>query len=253
MAGRLWSRDELLVTFNLYCKLPFGKLHKGNPRIIDLADHLGRTPSAVAMKLTNLASLDPEITGTGRKGLRGSSKGDRAIFDEFYADTEALADASEEAWDRIVTGDQPTPMREQPAGASEVEQTIRARRVQRFFRDSLLINYERRCAVSQIAVPELLNASHIIPWAKDTQRRADPRNGILLCSVYDRAFDRGLMTFDDRLRVVLHHRLKDDKHPPMIARMFHTIEGQTMHAPQRAKPDPDALAYHREEIFAKAG
>jgi hypothetical protein len=57
--GRTWSRDELVVAMNLYCKLPFGQLHQRNPVIIALAEKLGRTPGSVAMKLCNLASLDP--------------------------------------------------------------------------------------------------------------------------------------------------------------------------------------------------
>jgi len=252
MTRRPWSRDELLVTFNLYCKLPFGKLHRGHPRIIDLADHLQRTPNAVAMKLVNLASLDPEIRESGRRGLPNASRADRAIFDEFYADSEALAAASEAAWERLVDGVSDVAPTES-AGPTEVERTIRARRVQRFFRESLLINYERRCAISEIGLPGLLNASHIIPWATDVKRRADPRNGILLCTVYDRAFDQGLITFDEKHRLILHDRLKADDHPAMIDRMFRSIEGAPLKLPKRAQPDPEALAYHRREVFAKAG
>ena len=57
-------------------------------------------------------------------------------------------------------------------------------------------------------VPELLNASHIIPWSKDIARRADPCNGIALNALYDRAFDRGLITFDESFRQVLCHAYK---------------------------------------------
>ena len=46
--------------------MPFGKMHSRNPEIIRYAKLIGRTPSALAMKLTNLASLDPEIRSTGR-------------------------------------------------------------------------------------------------------------------------------------------------------------------------------------------
>ena len=63
-----WSRDELLIAFGLYCQMPFGKMHSRNPDIIKVAEFVGRTPSALAMKLTNIASLDSEITSTGRKG-----------------------------------------------------------------------------------------------------------------------------------------------------------------------------------------
>jgi putative restriction endonuclease len=45
---RDWTRDELLVCFNFYCRTPFGKYHRNNPDIIRLAEALNRTPSAVA-------------------------------------------------------------------------------------------------------------------------------------------------------------------------------------------------------------
>ena len=55
------QEDELLLTLHLYCRTPFGKLHQTNPEIIKLAQIIGRTPSAVAMKACNFASLDPAL------------------------------------------------------------------------------------------------------------------------------------------------------------------------------------------------
>ncbi|MFN2475341.1 MAG: hypothetical protein ABR526_03250 [Chthoniobacterales bacterium] len=86
MKGRMWSRDELVVAMNLYCKLPFGQLHERNPVIIQLASKLHRTSGSVAMKLCNFASLDPVQQARGIKGLSGTSAGDRAIWDEFNRD-----------------------------------------------------------------------------------------------------------------------------------------------------------------------
>ena len=57
--GRRRSHDELAIAMNLYCRLPFGRLHQRNPIIIDVAKGLGRTPGSMAMKLCNLVSLDP--------------------------------------------------------------------------------------------------------------------------------------------------------------------------------------------------
>ncbi len=54
-----WTREHFLIALNLYCKLPFGKLHKGNKLIIEVAQKMGWTPSSLAMKLSNFASLDP--------------------------------------------------------------------------------------------------------------------------------------------------------------------------------------------------
>lgn len=75
----LWTREELILAFNLYCKLPFGKMHKGNPEIIHLASLIGRTNSSVALKLGNLASLDPSLQARGIKGAQNTSKLDKEI------------------------------------------------------------------------------------------------------------------------------------------------------------------------------
>ena len=63
-----WSSEQLNLAFHFYCQTPFGKLHSRNPQIIELAELIGRTPNALAMKLVNFASLDPSITSTGRAG-----------------------------------------------------------------------------------------------------------------------------------------------------------------------------------------
>ncbi len=63
-----WTRDQQLAVLRLYFRLPFGKLHRGNPEIVALAQALGRTPSSVSMKACNFASLDPSITLTTHLG-----------------------------------------------------------------------------------------------------------------------------------------------------------------------------------------
>ena len=64
-----WSRDELLVAFNAYCRIPFGRLNKSNSEIVKLSRMLGRTPSAVSMKLCNFASFDLWGYGLNRECL----------------------------------------------------------------------------------------------------------------------------------------------------------------------------------------
>ena len=73
-------------------------------------------------------------------------------------------------------------------------------------------------------MPGLLNASHIIPWNVNVERRADPRNGIALNALYDRAFDRGLITFDEGLRLVVSGRLKAKDGPVFQRQAFLEME-----------------------------
>ena len=246
-----WSRDELLVAFRLYCRTPFGKLHQHNPEIIELARTLGRTPSAVGMKACNFASLDPVQYARNIIALGNVSRSDRELWEAFQENPEAVAAEAEAAYARLTGRDAPTLETELdlPDGPTETTRTVRARRVQAFFRAAVLGNYEYRCAISDIAVPELINASHIIPWKTSIGRRADPRNGIALNALYDRAFDRGLITFNHQFRVVVSRRLRAGEVPPLQRHALLGVEGHPLRLPLRFAPDPVALAYHREHIF----
>src|SRR5689334_7079154 len=93
------------MALNLYHKLEFGKLHKGNPLIIEVARKMGRTPSSLAMKLCNFASLDPVLQARGVRGLPGATKLDRELWTEFRRDYRNLAPASEEILHNLFTSD----------------------------------------------------------------------------------------------------------------------------------------------------
>lgn len=64
MATGLWTKEQVKLAFHLYCQIPYGRIYGRNPEIIALARVIGRTSDAVAMKMLNIASLDPAITGT---------------------------------------------------------------------------------------------------------------------------------------------------------------------------------------------
>src|SRR5687768_9257802 len=100
MSKNVWTREELLLAFNLYCKIPFGQYDQKTQEIIDLAVIIGRSPSAVAMKLSNFASLDPYHQSRGIKGLTNVSKGDKEIWDEFHGNWNTVALESEALLDK---------------------------------------------------------------------------------------------------------------------------------------------------------
>lgn len=246
---RPWSGDELLLALRLYFQTPFGRLHRSNPDIVRLAADLSRTPSAVAMKASNFASLDPDLAARGVKGLRGASKADREIWAEAYADMGRFAIESELARARVPTDLPPDDANTVPEGPTEVEVTRNERRVQSFFRAAVLAAYDDACAVTGLSVPTLLNAGHIIPWSVDTHRRADPSNGIALNALHDRAFDRGLITFDQSLRLVASSKLRASRTTTFQQRALLDFEGCRMRIPDRYPPDPEALRYHRDLVF----
>ncbi len=62
--GKKWTREETIIAFYVYCIIPFASSNKANPTIIYYANILGRTPSALNMKIGNLGRLDPELKKT---------------------------------------------------------------------------------------------------------------------------------------------------------------------------------------------
>lgn len=254
MAVNRWTRDELLLALNLYFQILFSKITSKNPKIILMAEQIGRTPSAVAMKLLNLSSFDPIQKARGVVGLSQASNADKAIWDEFNANSEAIAFEIQQRISEFTPRDSVESEKnfkiEYMDRPTEATYVTRIRLVQKFFRDAVLLNYNFRCAICQLNIPELLNASHIIPWSQNVKRRADPSNGLSLCVLHDRAFDRGLLTLDASFRVVISSRLKkSDFHGKMLSLAFLKIEGQVIHLPTRFIPDSESVAYHRENIF----
>ncbi len=255
---RRWTRQELLVAFGLYCRMPFGKLHKQNPEIIKIAGLIGRTPSALAMKLTNIASLDPEITATGRKGLPGASAADRAMWQEMKSEWENFALDSAGAIHSIMQGseaddseDESSPEYQDYSSTDRIVQT-KTRIGQNFFRKAVLSAYNYRCCITGLSIPKLLVASHIVPWHIDSANRLNPRNGLALSVLHDKAFDLGMITINEDMAVRVskkEFRVRDD----FVTTALKSYDGKSIELPDKFRPDEDLLDYHRQNIFAENG
>jgi len=254
-----WTKDQLKLAFNLYCQLPFGKLHSRNPEIIELAKLIGRTSSAVAMKLVNFASLDPSITNSGRSGLGNASSLDREVWEEFHSDWEKLALACALLNQRL-RAEHGNPLGNQEVDETfdlsdftgETRQVLTEQRIkQSFFRRAVLASYRGRCCLSGLSESRLLIASHIVPWSRDKTNRLNPSNGLCLSALHDKAFDYGLFTLDEHFCVVVSDELKRKKEP-FIQTAFLAIEGKSIEFPERFSPGPTFLERHRTEIFIDA-
>lgn len=255
-----WTREHFLIALNLYRKLSFGQLHKGNPIIIEVASKMGRTANSLAMKLCNFASLDPVQQARGIRGLPGATKQDRAMWKEFQENSAALGTESEELVHDLITKDQNKEVDFldgdkvrliEPSGTTEREATVKVRRGQQFFRQSVLRAYGVQCCISGIHVPRLLVASHIKPWGKFPEHRLDPRNGLCLSAIHDAAFDAGLITLTEGFEVKLSKRLRDFFPQPALEQNFVPFEGKSIKLPEKlAEPAPEFLRFHREEIFS---
>lgn len=128
---------------------------------------------------------------------------------------------------------------------------IKQRVNQSVFRTMILYNYEGCCAITGINIPELLVAGHIIPWANSTpQQQFNPENGICLSALYDKAFDKGLITISpDDYTVRLSSALREYETKEYFNKHFESINGQKITMPIEHKPNRDYLAYHRDNIF----
>lgn len=265
--GKPWTYDELVVAMNLYCKLPFGQLRHGNPLIIKIADKMGRTPSSLSMKLCNLASLDSYHQARGVKGLKGASRLDREVWTEFNANWEQFGVVSEQKLQGLLglnaeTGEAPGSAKilsskgekinfpkATPSSQTEAITTVKVRLGQRFFRQSVLASYNTRCCITDNPIPELLVASHIVPWSKYPEHRLNPRNGLCLASTHDTAFDKGLVTLDEDYRLVIGSYLREFLPSDSLTKSFLAYEGKRITMPDKFCPDGGFLKKHREEIF----
>jgi putative restriction endonuclease len=242
-----WSRDEIIVACGLYFTLSFGQMHARNPRIVEVAGLLGRTPSSLAMKLTNLASLDPAHRARGVKGLVGHSRLDEEIWREFQGNWEEMVLLSEETLQGLEGPAVAVPEREHPSGdiATEIEGTRKIRTMQGFFRKVVFAAYDSTCCITGNPIGDLLVASHILPWSEFPKERLNPRNGLCLAAHFDRAFDRGLISFDSDLRLILSQRLRDYLPNETLETEFVRRAGQPLLCPDRFPPESVFMAYHR--------
>ncbi len=256
MERRNWTREETILAFNLYCKIPYGTFHNRNPKIIELAKLIYRTPNSLALKLSNFASFDPYHKARGIKGMQNTSKLDKKIWDEFTSNWDGLIFESEQ----ILAAKQKTtiekkfkPVLEDIGDKKGEYRTteVKARVNQEFFRKVILSIYNNKCAISGIDIPDLLIASHIMPWAKFAKERLDPHNGICLSPLYDKCFDKGYLGITPDYRVMLSKTLKANLRKDYYGRQFGDLEGSTINLPDRFHPQPDFLEYHYKNVFKK--
>ena len=257
MERRIWTRNEMILTFNLYLKLPFGKLHRGNAQIIELAKLIDRSANSVALRLVNYASCDPILQARGIKGMIGGIKQCQPIWDEFIDNREALLYESE----RILASYQntnieskyATDLKDIPEGMSGETRIreIKTRVNQNVFRQIVLANYDGKCGLSGIDISELLIASHIKPWADDVENRLNPENGICLSALYDKAFDKGLISFKDDMTAIFSKRLEDNVGKEYFEQFFEPVRGRKLITPRKYHPNPLFLEWHRDCIFNK--
>jgi len=249
----LWNQDELVITLSLYFQLPFGRLNHATPEVKELAALLGRSDNSIAMRLSNFAACDPYIINSGRHGLSSGVQVCKPVWDKYYDNREQLfidaanirAQYLKKPIEKILG------ITETDLEGTTKEVVVKQRVNQDVFRAMILNNYNSRCALTGIDIPELLVASHIKPWAKCKEERLNPENGICLSSLYDTCFDKGLIGFDKDFKVVLSKRITERCDKEFYNEHFGIITNRKLIMPDEHKPNKLFLEWHMDEIFLR--
>lgn len=248
-----WTREQTIVAFNLYCKIPFNRVISSHPKIIKIAKIIGRSVNSVKMKIGNFGSFDPELKKRGIVGLVNASKLDEVVWNEFNNNWDDLAFESE----KILTSFEGNDILKKEqisedgfcfAEGAEKERLVKTRVNQNFFRQTVLSANNSSCCITGIDIPALLIASHIIPWSKAAKDRLNPRNGLCLNALHDKAFDKGLMTITADFKIKISPKILAKPSAP-IEKWIASFEGKNIIIPERFVPTAEILEYHNKNIF----
>lgn len=248
--GKAWSREELILAFDLYCRVPFSKTKANNPQVISLSHILERTPASIARKLGNFGAFDPELKNREISGLTHTSKLDQKIWDEFNLNWGRLVLEAEDLKKKMgysVSTKSTQVLSPEKSGPTEREAKFRQRIHQDFFRTAVLSGYNQRCCICGLPHPELLVAGHIIPWSIREDTRANPENGICLCASHDRAYESGLLAVKADFSVIVNARLKKSTDPASEF-LFHSFNGKRILLPDRFTPRPEFLKWRLDRF-----
>ena len=204
---------------------------------------LEKTPKEVAKRFSNFSKLEPTINI-----LEGIEEEEKSTWTHFNENWEKLAYESEN--EIIDFENKLKSITEFPKG-KERASIVKSRINQNFFRNAVLTSYQNKCCISGLPFIELLNASHIIPWATDVANRLNPHNGLCLNALHDRAFDRGFITVTPNYTINISPYIKDFSDHKSVLEYFLRYQNQKIILPSRFIPERSFLEFHNKNIFKK--
>ena len=249
-----WTIEETIIAFNVYCKIPFKSSSKNNATIIKYAKIIGRSPSALNMKVGNFGRLDPELKKQGISGLVNGAKLEEVVWNKFNGNWEELAFESElllaKFQNKSIEEINEFDLKNLPIG-KERESIIKARVNQSFFRSTILSSYNQKCCITGLSIPDFLVASHIIPWKADDKNRLNPHNGLCLNSLHDKAFDRGFIPITADFKILISKYFDDFINEDAVQDFFTKFNNKSIILPDKFLPSKEFLDYHYQNIFKK--
>lgn len=247
-----WTREETIVAFNVYCKIPFKSSSKTHPMIIKYANLLNRTPSALNMKIGNIGRLDPDLKRQGISGLVHGAKMEEEIWKEFRENPEQLAYESEKIIARLTNQsiEMSTSIRTDDLPQGRERSVIIKQRVnQSFFRSTVMSAYNFHCCISGVNIAELLEACHIVDWSQDERNRVNPKNGLCMNSFFHKAYDKHLLGITPDMRIVVSEELLQGSTEISFFNYLKTIDGKKILLPDKFLPQKELLEIHYNKFI----
>lgn len=247
-----WTREETIVAFNVYCKIPFKSSSKTHPMIIKYANLLNRTPSALNMKIGNIGRLDPDLKRQGISGLVHGAKMEEEVWNEFYGNPELLAFESEKIIARLTNQsiEMCTSIRTDDLPQGRERSVIIKQRVnQSFFRSTVMSAYNFHCCISGVNIAELLEACHIVDWSQDERNRVNPKNGLCMNSFFHKAYDKHLLGITPDMRIVVSEELLQGSTEISFFNYLKTIDGKKILLPDKFLPQKELLEIHYNKFI----
>jgi len=242
-----WTREETIIAFNLYCKIPFKDSSKTHPDVIRYARIIGRSPSALNMKIGNLGRLDPSLQQQGITGLTHGARMEEDVWHEFRNNPEKLAYESErliaEYSHKKIEETTQIDTENLPQG-KEREVVVRQRVNQSFFRSAVLNSYNFVCCISGVGNPQLLDACHIVDWSEDEKNRTNPCNGLCMTPLFHRAYDKYLLAITPDYKIIVSDEMIEHTTKEDFKRYLQGLNGTAITLPDKFMPSKELLDVH---------
>lgn len=222
--------------------------------IVKYANILGRSPSALNMKIGNIGRLDPDLREKGISGLIHGAKMEEDVWKEFYGNPEKLAFESEKIIAKYSNQDIETSSEiktdDLPQGIDR-EAVVRQRVNQSFFRSAVLSAYNFCCCISGVQNSSLLEACHIVNWSQDIKNRTNPKNGLCMNPFFHKAYDKHLISITPDLKIVISDELQQNIKEDSFSCYLKNINGRNILLPDKFLPQKEFLEIHYNQFKAR--
>lgn len=170
--------------------------------------------------------------------------GNPIFYWKLFADFEAISDKREALVFTYGKRGEREDIPQSPKETTRQGEIRRARQGQGIYREKLLEECPF-CPITMISDERLLIASHIKPWAvANNIERLDHKNGFMLSPLYDKLFDRGLMTFTEDRKIILSNWIS-----PANKKRLGVVDGQFIQSLPLDDARKKYMEFHRQSVF----